>query len=442
MSSMLILLAAGLLGADLPLAGANVPVGPSLTLAQAEQNALRNQPTVREAVGQTEAAAGRVEEARAGYLPQVNATGTYYFAKSGGVGVTTSGVPVATGMAGGGNTGVQTGLWSIGAQGSQLIYDFNATADKWRSASASRDAAQSNERSVSQQALLNVRRAYFTARGARDLASVAEEAVANQKKHLDQIVAMVAAGMKSQIDLATQRTAVANAEVQAVTAQNTYATDLALLDQAMGLPSESGFELTDSEMPPVSGEDGDERQLIDAALKARPEVTNAEQQRRAQDLLASAYRGNYFPSVSAIGGVTQFGGGNLSSSPSWFVGLQASWAVLQGGLTTGQVREAKGTLAALDAQTDAVRLQVSVDVVQGRLAVRAAKASIGGAEEALTNAREQLRLAEARYQTGQGSIIELADAQVAYTTAEAQEVSARYSLASARAQLLTALGVR
>ena len=89
-----------------------------------------------------------------------------------------------------------------------------------------------------------------------------------------------------------------------------------------------------------------------------------------------------------------------------------------------------------------VCVQVSVDVEQGRLAVRGAKSTIGGAEEALSNAREQLRLAEARYQTGQGSIIELADAQVAYTTAEAQEVSARFGLASARAQLLAALGDR
>jgi len=94
----------------------------------------------------------------------------------------------------------------------------------------------------------------------------------------------------------------------------------------------------------------------------------------------------------------------------------------------------------LSAQAEAVRLQISVDVEQARLAVRAAKSSIDGAEEALTGAREQLRLAEARYQTGQGSVIELADAQVAYTTAEAQEVSARYGLASARAQLLAALG--
>ena len=46
----------------------------------------------------------------------------------------------------------------------------------------------------------------------------------------------------------------------------------------------------------------------------------------------------------------------------------------------------------------------------------------------------------ARYATGVGSIIELNDAQVAYTSAAAQVVQARYSLSIARAQLLAALG--
>jgi outer membrane protein len=443
MSSTFILFSAAVLAASEPASPPTSPVGPTLSLAQAEQNALRHQPIVRQAVGQTAAAEGKVEEARAGYLPQVNANGTYYFARSGGFTVTPGGMPVATGSAANtGGGGTQTGGWSVGATGSQLIYDFNATADKWRSAAASRDAAESNERVASSQALLAVRRAYFTARGARDLAKVAEEAVKNQKKHLDQIVAMVQAGMKSQIDLATQRTALANAQVQAVNAENTYAADLALLSQAMGMPGEYRFELTDSEMPAVPGEDGDERQMIESAIKARPEIANAEQQRRAQELLAHSYRGNYFPAVSAIGGLSDFGVNTNNVSTSWYVGLQATWALLSGGLTTGQLHEANGTLAALAAQADGARLQVSVDVVQGRLAVRAAKASIGGAEEALTNAREQLRLAEGRYETGQGSIIELADAQVAYTTAEAQEVSARYGLASARAQLLTAMGAK
>jgi outer membrane protein len=419
----------------------DVPAGPALSLAQAEQNALRYQPAVRQAEGQTEAAVGRVEEARAGYLPQVSASATYYLVRSGALTTvtTTSGMPLPTQSATSGGS-LQYGLWSAGVTGSQLIFDFNATADRWHSAAANRDAARSNEDVSRLQALLNVRRAYFTARAQRELARVAEEAVANQQKHLDQIVEMVRAGMKSQIDLATQRTALANARVQAVTAENSYAADLALLNQTMGLPSESVFELTDTEMRAVPGEDGEERPMIEGAIKARPEVASIEEQRRAQQLLVASTRGNYFPAVSAVAGATDVGSSSARLSPSWYVGLTASWALLQGGLTTGQLREANGTLAALAAQTDSVRLQVSIDVVQGRLAVRGAKSSIGGAEEALTNAREQLRLAEARYQTGQGSIIELADAQVAYTTAEAQEVSARYSLASARAQLLTAMG--
>jgi outer membrane protein len=455
MFSMNILLAAGLAAAVDAGAGAAHDQGtaPALTLAQAEKYALRGQPSVQQAAGQTEAARGRVEEARSGYLPQANAFATWYIARHGFNGLGVGGMPVASGTGNGGTGNGGTGTngttsgagtsynsWGTGVTATQLIYDFNTTLDRWRSADASRVAAQQNERTTAQQVLLNLRRAYFTARGQHDQVRVNEEALTNQQRHLDQIENLVQAGIRSQIDLATQRTAVANARVQAVTAENNYEADLALLNQTMGLPSGTSFELTDTEMPPVPGEDGDERQMIEAALKARPEVANADQQVRAQELTVGADRGTYFPAIGAIGNVTEFGQGTSVGSPAWYVGLQANWAILQGGLTHGQVREAKGTLQALAAQAAAVRLQVTVDVVQGRLAVRAAKATIGSAEEALANAREQLKLAEARYQTGQGSIIELFDAQVAYTTAEAQEVTAKYSLASARAQLLAALG--
>jgi len=60
----------------------------------------------------------------------------------------------------------------------------------------------------------------------------------------------------------------------------------------------------------------------------------------------------------------------------------------------------------------------------------------------VTNARERLRLAEGRYAAGVGSPIELGDAQLALTTAQAQAVQAQYNLSSARADLLAALGQR
>ena len=67
---------------------------------------------------------------------------------------------------------------------------------------------------------------------------------------------------------------------------------------------------------------------------------------------------------------------------------------------------------------------------------------ISASQDALVNARDQLRLAEARYAQGLGSVIELGDAQVAVTAAAAQDVQARFNLSAARAQLMSALGVR
>ena len=102
--------------------------------------------------------------------------------------------------------------------------------------------------------------------------------------------------------------------------------------------------------------------------------------------------------------------------------------------------EARANLAITDSNADAERLQVRVDVEQALLNIRAAKASIDASHDAQTNAQARLQLAEGRYQAGTGSTIELGDAQVALTNAGAQVVQADFNLATARAQLLAALG--
>ena len=127
---------------------------------------------------------------------------------------------------------------------------------------------------------------------------------------------------------------------------------------------------------------------------------------------------------------------------NWNATVSLSWPLFEGGLTRGQVREGRAALAALVAQRDALRQQVRVEIEQARLGVRAARTALAAADEALRNARVGLGLAEGRYQSGVGNIIELGDAQVALTAAAARRVQSEYSLATARAQLLKALGRR
>ena len=125
---------------------------------------------------------------------------------------------------------------------------------------------------------------------------------------------------------------------------------------------------------------------------------------------------------------------------NWSAGATLTWNLFQGGLTRAQVREARANHSVARAQLDTLRLQIRVDVDQARLAVRAASASIGAANEAYVNGRERLRQAERRYQLGVGSLVEVGDAQVAASSAAAQLVQAEFVLSSSRAGLLRALG--
>jgi outer membrane protein len=424
-----------------------------LSLQQAEQTALRNQPNVRAAHGLQEAAEGRVEEARAGYLPQVSITGSYE-RTTGNFGTRPGTLPqtlTTNGMGGGTGTAVMAGAtpiswdpkynyFQLNAGASQLLFDFGQTSNRWAAAGANRDAASENTRTAALQTLLNVRRAYFVARANRDLVAVAEESVRNQDKHVEQTQAFVRTGIQPDINLASVLTALANAKVQLVSARNNFAVAEAQLSQAMGVSVGQTYTLSDEQIPAIAGEDGDLPSLVARAEKNRPEIANLAAQRRAQALTIRSIKGAYGPSLSAIGNFSEIGVAANSLAPNWYVGLGLTWNLLQGGLTRGQIREANGTLENLTGQEQALRLQVQVDVEQGRLGVQAAKASMSAADEALVNARSQLTLAEARYEHGIGNAVELGDAQVAYTTAESQVVQARFNLAAARAQLLAALG--
>ena len=423
------------------------PPARPLSLAEAEAAALHNQPSLTEARGQLEAAEGKVEQARAPYLPQVLGTGIYKrttanFTPTPGLtqspGSTTNPLnnppPVSWDP--------RFNYYQLVGTATQLIYDFGLTSNRWRAADASRDAARDGERTAEVQALFNVRRAFFQARAQHDLVAVAEETVRNQEKHVEQTRAFVRTGIQPDINLATVLTALANAKVQLVTAQNNDAVAMAQLAQAMGAPASGSYVIADDDFRAIAGEDGPPGPLVDRAFRTRPELANLVNQRRAQELTVEATRGGYGPALSGVANVTETGSTVSSPVPNWYAGVSLSWNIFQGGLTRGQVREANGTLQNLNGQEQAERLQVQVDVEQARLAVQAAKATIGAAGEALTNARDQLTLAEGRYEHGLGSAVELGDAQVAYTSAEAQVVQAKFGLASARAQLLAALGER
>jgi outer membrane protein len=190
----------------------------------------------------------------------------------------------------------------------------------------------------------------------------------------------------------------------------------------------------------VPGEEGPPEPLLAEALAARPELSALNAQLRGQELTVRALQGGYGPAFGLSAGPSWSGEEPDDLAYGWNTTVTLSWSLFEGGATRGQVREARANATALDAQLELLRQSVRLELEQARLGVRAAQATLGASEEAAQAARERLVLAEGRYQTGVGSILELQDAQVALTTALGQRVQAEFQLASARSQLLRALG--
>lgn len=409
-----------------------------LSLAQVEKAALAQQPSVLQAKALTAAAEARAREVRAPLLPQIVGTAQYlretgnYVARP-GVGPTTAAQPQSS-------LTNSFNYWSFGLTANQLIFDFGQTWGRWRAAQATTDAQAAAEQALRLETLFNVRRAYFNARADKELVDVARHTLADERRHLAQIEGFVTVGTRPEIDLAQARTVVANAQVALINVENGYQTAKAQLNQAAGLFQDTDYDVGDEEAAPVADEDASLAVLAQRALSSRPELAQLDKQRTAQEKTVSALKGAYGPSLSAVAGYTETGIALDGLVPNWDVGLLVSWPIFQGGLTRAQVDEAEANLQSVEQQKIAEVLQIRLDVEQARLALRAAKASLSATEEAVTSAKEQLRLADARYTTGIGSIIELTDAQLAYANAAAQSVQARYGLAIARVQLLNALG--
>jgi outer membrane protein len=402
-----------------------------LSLNQAVQTALAHQPRLRQAQASSRAAEARSDQALAPMLPQLTASASYQR-------ITGSARSDQTATGGSGVTSVNS--FNFGVSARQLVYDFGQARGRWRAAQANADVQRQSSEATRLEVTLAVKNSYFQARAQSALVDVARETLANQQHHLAQIEGFVEVGTRPRIDLVQARADRARAELNLVNAENGYAIAKAGLAQAIGAEAAADFEVSDEALPEIPGEDAASAQLLSQALATRPDVQAAVGTVRAQELSAKALQGAYGPTLSVATSLSE-GGQELDNMRwNWVAGAELVWPIFQGGVTQAQVAEARANIDVTNAQVSALRQQVLFEVEQARLGIRSAKKAIVTAEQLVENSRERLLLAEGRYQAGTGSIIELGDAQLALTAAQGERVQAEYSLATARAALLNALG--
>ena len=397
----------------------------TLTLAEAHAIALRNHPGIAAAQYQAQAAAEASKEARAGALPQIALYGT----------AVNAGADNTRILAGGINNPSVFDRTAFGANLSQLITDFGRTPNLIASSKLQAQAANETATATAAQVLLDVDRSYFGVLQAQALQKVAQQTVDTRQLLLDRVSALAANKLKSDLDVSFARVAVAEGTLLLQNARSGLDSSRAVLSAALGFREFRQFELVD-EAPPTAAVVADVDRLIDQALHNRPELASLADQRDAALRFARAQRDARFPTLSA--GIVA--GGALSRDarlPANYTasGLQLSFPLFAGGFYSARQREAELRAKAATEGLTGAEDTVARDVRIAWLNVNEALDRVQTTQQLRDYAAQAYELAQARYNAGSSSIVELSQAQLAVSSAEIANAAARYNLLIQQATL-------
>ena len=433
-----LLLLAGVTRAQPPIAP-----GENLTLQTAIELTLRNHPSALAARSEVAAMNERIGEARSQLLPQVYGSAQYLGATDNPIGDTSylnpGYIPRSPGTAhqrsaDAAQTFVPENNYEAAIGVSQYLFDFGRTRGFIKQREYETAAAGAASKLTELDLIYEVTQRYFAFLAAHQKVKVYDKAVAQRgEEDLHAARVKASAGLVPQIDVSTADAELARAKVQLLDAQNLEQTSKAALDNAMGL----GADATDYKLAGVltyralTGEIGT---YYATALRLRPDLSEIEEQARAEGAKITQYRSDFLPTVHAVAGYNTLGTGTPVAN-NYDAGIVISWPIFNGFETEHQISEAKFHREALRHQIEALRQRIFLEVKSAFLNWQASLERIQRMELTVAASRSRLELATKRYDAGLGNIIELTDAERFYIEDDAAYIDALYGYAVTKAAL-------
>ena len=406
-----------------PLIGGN-PAPIKLTLEQAEQAALKNHPRIGSALLTAQAGNRVISEARSAYYPTAAAN------------VTTTAANDQTILAAGAlQTSSLNTRFATGVNLLQLVTDFGRTTNLVNAAKFRYQAANDNVINTRAQILLSVRRAYFDVLGSEAVLRAAQATLQSRQITLRQVTALEQSSLRSTLDVTFAQVLVSEAELAVEQAENNAQASRAALAAAVGSETAENYVLDDQPIPgPL---DPDVPSLITGALRDRPDLNLIEHNRDAAYQFAKAEKKLAYPTVSlmAAGGVIPEHDHTIPHDNYEAAGINVNIPVFNGGLFAARRSEALLRAQGADKDVQDLSIQISRDVKTAWFNANNAFRRLAVTAQLVDQARKAVHLAQARYDAGLGSIVELNQAQTSEISAEIDAASAKYDYLSRRTEL-------
>lgn len=404
------------------------PQGKLLTIEDAVRIGLENHPRIRaarERIGSQEAILGQQMSA---YYPTINFNNSYRTTNSSGTSGTSSSA---------------TDTYTSQANLNLTLYNFGKREGTVQAARETVDATREDFSTTTQDIVLSVKQAYYTYLGTQALVTVRQETVRNRELLVRQAQGFYEVGTRARIDVARAEANLYTARADLIATENAVKIAWVTLRNAMGSP-----RLPEQPVAQDSPEVELTMNLAAArtiAFDNRTELRSFEAQRRASDQLIATARRGHLPDIvfDAFYGRRNSSGGGESTfplQPAWQAQVSLNIPIFDGFRTTNRVEETLHNYYNIRAQEEERRQQIALDVEQSYLRVVETQERIIATEAATKAAKENLDLAQGRYQVGVGSIIEITDAETLYADAQTNYVRTVYDYKIADAQLARAMG--
>jgi len=408
------LLIAGFLLATLGGTRASAQQTQALTLQDAEKIAVQNHPRVQAVQFLAKAASEQVREARSSYYPTAGGSLTGVKAENDS--------RIAAGFL---NNPSVFSRFADGVAVGQLVTDFGRTYQLVKSANLHAKAQEENVTTARADVIVRVDQAYYGVLKAQAVLRVAQETVKDRQLVADQVGALAKNQLKSGLDVSFANVDLAKAQLLLVQAQNDLQASYAELSAALGYSDQKTFQLADQPLP--SAPPSDVSELIQEALRDRPEIISQRLDVNSAFSFATAERDLWFPTISAIG-VAGLVPERQAPLPSRYAaaGFDVSIPIFNGHLFDALRGQANAQARAQEQSLRDTQNVIIRDVQRAWLNAISGFQRLSLTDQLLDEATKAFDLAQSRYQLGLSSIIELSQAELNKTQAEIDQASAKY----------------
>ena len=409
-----------------------------LSLTDAIDLAVRQNANVLKGKSDIEAAYGVVLQTRAVILPTVRSTGNF----------TATDPALQEAFPGVFPVHLPNQNWLVDLRVLQNVYQGGRLNSALRQAKLTKEQALAQFEAVLADTVLDVQVAYYDVLLAQQQIAVQEASLNLLTNQLSDTRNRFEAGtvrpfnvLRAEVELANARPRLIRARNASRITKNNLATLLGY-DVPKDIWEDIPLNLTDKlqaepmkiQLPAALGQ----------ALEHRPELTVLRKTEglRLEQIVSS--KAGYKPSVGVFGGYEAKSlnfNDNLSRELNgWIAGVQLSWDIWDGLLTRGRVRQA-------EALHERARVDLADNVRRIEQEVRTAYSTFIEATEVLESqkkvqeqAEEALRQANALYEAGVGTQLDVLSAQTSLTDARNTQAQALHDYEVARARLERAIG--